>query len=68
MLTDYETTGKTYKKLEAWVKGNGNQATPYKTSFYYFGHSIQFKTCKSFKKYLETKHKNACFIVNIARG
>lgn len=68
MKTDYQTTGKTYKKLDAWVQGNGNQATPYKSSFYYFGSSIQFKTCKSFKSYLEAKHSNARFIVNIARG
>ena len=67
MKTDYETTGKTYKKLEAWVRGNGNQLTPYEKSFYYFGSSVQFKTCNSFKAYLTKKHSNSKFIVNISR-
>lgn len=68
MNTDYQTTGKTYKKLDAYVNGNCSQAMPYEKSFYYFGSSIQFKTCKSFKAYLQAKYSNARFIVNISRG
>ena len=68
MQTDYHLTGKFYKKLDAFVKGNGNQATPYENSYYYFGSTIQFKTCKSFKAYLQTKHPFAKFQVNIARA
>ena len=68
MQTDYHTTGKLYKKLDSFLKGNGNQATPYENSFYYFGSSMQFKTCKSFKAFLQAKHPNATFQVNIARA
>ena len=63
MKTDYEITGKTYAPLEAYTKGNASQAMPDTKAFYYFGTSIQFKTCKSFKAYLEQKHKGHVFKV-----
>ena len=56
MKTDYELTGNTYKKLDAYTSGNCSQSMPDPKEFYYFGSSIQFKTCKSFKAYLEAKH------------
>jgi hypothetical protein len=67
MLTDYQTTGKTYKKLEAFTKGNCTQSMPNPSHWYYFGTSIQFKTCKSFKAYLQAKHVGATFTVSIAK-
>lgn len=67
MLTDYQTTGKTYKKLEAFTKGNCTQSMPNPSNWYYFGTSIQFKTCKSFKAYLQAKHPGAKFTVSIAK-
>ena len=67
MQTDYQTTGKLYKKLEAFTKGNCTQAMPNPQTWYYFGSSVQFKTCKSFKAYLEAKHAGAKFTVSIAK-
>lgn len=63
MKTDYQETGKLYRKLEAYTKGNASQAMPDSSAFYYFGSSVQFKTCKSFKAYLEAKHKGHVFKV-----
>ena len=65
MKTDYETTGKTYPPLEAYTKAAFfvSQAMPTAGEFYYFGSTIQFKTCKSFKAYLEQKHKGHIFKV-----
>lgn len=68
MLTDYQVTGKLYKELEAYTKGNCSQAMPNPKEFYYFGTTQQFKTCKSFKAYLENKHIGHQFIVNIKRA
>jgi hypothetical protein len=67
MKTDYETTGKLYKKLEAYTKGNASQAMPDSSALYYFGTSVQFKSCKSFKAFLEQKHKGHFFTVHKAR-
>jgi hypothetical protein len=64
MKTDYETTGKLYKKLEAYTKGNASQAMPDSSALYYFGTSVQFKSCKSFKAFLEQKHKGHFFTVH----
>jgi hypothetical protein len=65
--TDYQVTGKTYKKLDAFTKGNCTQSMFNPKSLYYFGSSVQFKTCKSFKVYLESKHVGAEFTVSIAK-
>lgn len=67
MNTDYEITGKLYKKLDSYKSGNGSQSAPYEKSFYYFGSSIQFKTCKSFQEYLQAKHPYAKFKVCISK-
>ena len=65
--TDYETTGKTYKKLDAYTKGNCSQQMPDPESWYYFGSTIQFKTCKNFKAFLESKFVGHKFTVEIAK-
>lgn len=67
MLTDYQKTGKLYKKLNAYTKGNCTQAMTDPAEYYYFGSTEQFETCKSFVAYLEQKHKGHKFIANIAR-
>lgn len=66
MKTDYEETGKLYKKLEAYTKGNASQAMPDSSALYYFGSTVQFKTCKSFKAFLEQGHKGHFFTVQKA--
>jgi len=67
MQTDYQITGKTYKQLEAFIKGGCSQAMPNPANWYYFGSSIQFKTCKSFKVYLQSKHVGVKFNVIVAK-
>lgn len=66
--TDYATTGKTYKKLDAYTKGNCNQPMPNPEAWYYFGSTVQFKTCKNFRDFLESKHAGHQFTVEIAKG
>ena len=66
-MTDYHITGKLYKKLDAFIEGNCTQAMPYPESLYYFGSSIQFKTCKSFKAYLSSKYPNKRIAVSVAK-
>lgn len=63
MKTDYQTSGKLYKKLDAYTLGNCSQAMPNPKEFYYFGSSEQFKSCKNFKAFLEIKYPNAKFKV-----
>ncbi len=63
MKTDYEITGKLYPKLEAFTRGNASQAMPDSSALYYFGSSVQFKTCKSFKAFLEKRHQGHAFKV-----
>jgi len=65
--TDYATTGKTYKKLDVYTKGNSSQQMPHENTWYYFGSSVQFKTCKNFVRFLETKHKGHKFKAEIAK-
>lgn len=67
MNTDYETTGKLYPKLEAYTKGNASQAMPDTAALYYFGSTVQFKTCKGFKAFLEQRHKGHGFKVSKAK-
>ena len=67
-MTDYQITGKLYKKLDAFIEGNGSQAMPRPQSLYYFGSSIQFKTCKSFREYLSALYPNKRIAVNIAKN
>ena len=64
MKTDYQITGKLYKKLEAFTRGNCSQEMPNQKNWYYFGTSEQFKTCKSFVAYLQEKHKGQKFIAH----
>lgn len=64
MKTDYQLTGKLYKRLEAFTRGNCSQEMPNPAHWYYFGTSEQFKTCKSFVAYLEAKHKGHKFIAH----
>jgi hypothetical protein len=63
MKTDYQQTGKLYKELEAYTLGTGAQAMPNPRSWYYFGTSAQFKSCKNFKAFLENKHAGHKFKV-----
>lgn len=67
MQTDYQTTGKLYPKLEAYIEGNCTQAMPYPEHLYYFGSSIQFRTCKGFKAYLESLYPNKRIEVSRAK-
>jgi hypothetical protein len=67
MKTDYEKTGKLYAKLEAYTKGNASQAMPDTAALYYFCSTVQFKTCKSFKAFLEQRHKGHGFKVSKAK-
>lgn len=66
-MTDYQLTGKTYKALNAYTKGNGSQEMPNFDDWYYFGTTRQFKTCKSFKAFLEDKYRGHKFTVNICK-
>lgn len=52
MKTDYELTGKTYKKLAAYGKFD------HEKEFKCFCVSVQFKTCKRFKEFLQDEFKN----------
>lgn len=61
MKTDYQITGKLYKRLEAFTLGNCTQSMPDPHNWYYFGSSEQFKSCKSFVEYLKEKHKGHKF-------
>lgn len=45
-----------YKKLDAYVNGNGSQQMPREDVLYYFGSTVQFKTCKAFKAFLLAKY------------
>jgi len=63
MKTDYEITGKLYRPLEAYTK---SYRYPKLDTWYYFAESVQFKTCKSFKKFLESKFPSAEFKVHKA--
>jgi len=56
MKTDYQITGKIYPEIEAFTLGNCSQAMPNPKEFYYFGTTVQFKSCRSFVKYLREKH------------
>ena len=67
MKTDYQTTGKTYRKLDAFIEGNCSQQMPYPENLYYFGSSIQFKTCKGFKSYLQAKYPGKRIAVSVAK-
>ena len=64
-MTDYQQTGKLYKKLNAYIVGNYSQSMPRLDTLYYFGPSIQFKTCSSFKAYLSARYPNKKIVVNI---
>lgn len=66
MKTDFQETGKLYRKLDAYTKGNASQAMPDSSALYYFGSSIQFKSCRSFRAFLEAKHKGHFFYVERA--
>ena len=68
MKTDYQLTGKLYKKLEAFTRGNCSQSMPDPAAWYYFGSTEQFKSCKSFVAYLEQKHIGHKFTANIVKG
>lgn len=68
MKTDHQITGKFYKKLDAFTKGNGSQQMPRFDTWYYFGSSEQFKTCKNFVSFLKQKHQGHEFIAHVDRG
>lgn len=68
IFTDYQKTGKFYKKLDSYIEGNCSQLMPYENTLYYFGSSIQFKTCKNFKAYLKAKYPNKRIAVYIAKN
>ena len=57
--TDYQITGKLYKKLAAWGK------MEHEPELKFIGVSVQFKTCKRFKEYLQAKFKNLQIKVNV---
>ncbi len=66
MKTDYDKTGKTYKKLDAYRAkerrlSNAGKCIAY--TWVYFGTSTQFKTCKNFKAFLEQTHPGGIFKV-----
>ena len=63
MKTDYQQTDRLYKELEAYTLGTGAQAMPSPASWYYFGASVQFMSCKNFKAFLENKHPGHKFKV-----
>lgn len=67
MKTDYELTGNICKKLDAYTLGNCSQAMPNPKIYYYFGSSEQFKSCKNFKAFLETKYPNSKFKVILGK-
>jgi hypothetical protein len=56
----------TYQKIDAYVKGLKSPAMPNPKEFYYFCSTVQFKTCKAFKKYLTDKYGNLNFSVGKA--
>lgn len=63
--SDHAITGKFYKKLNSFVAvQNPSQSSPTFGSFDYFGSSIMFKNCNSFKSFLESKHPGAIFKVS----
>jgi hypothetical protein len=68
MQTDYQLTGNTYKKLDAYTRGNCSQQMPDPAEWYYFGSSEQFKTCANFVKFLESRHVGHQFRAHIVRG
>ena len=67
MQTDYQLTGKTYKALEAFTRGNCSQEMPNPAHWYYFGTTQQFKTCTNFVKFLEARHPGHKFRANIVK-
>lgn len=67
-MTDYEKTGKTYAKIDAWVKcATPSQAMPAVGVWYYFGTTAQFKTCTGFVQYLSEKHPGHKFKASRAK-
>lgn len=65
VVPDYHNTGKLYKKLDAFKRGPDSRGIG--TLWGYFGSSVQFKTCKRFKAYLEQKYPGEKFRVCKAR-
>ena len=64
MKTDYQVTGKLYKRIDAFTLGNCSQEMPNPKHWYCFGTSEQFKTCKSFVAYLKAKYPGHKFIAH----
>jgi hypothetical protein len=67
MQSDYATTGKIYKAINAYTLGNCCQQMPDPHKWYYFGTTRQFKTCKGFVEFLEWKYPNHKFKASLCK-
>lgn len=65
METDYQKTGKLYKKLDSFMVSQRRES---KGSEIYWGSSNQFKTQKSYKKWLLNQSEWAHLTFKIRKG